>query len=85
MSRGNLITLSAVVLLLVLFPVLVRNVEAISHYLDIMVFVGIFSLIAMGLSLLMGYAGQISLGHAAFWRRGRFSPGWWHTLSACPP
>jgi branched-chain amino acid transport system permease protein len=75
MSRGNLVTLSAVVLLLVLFPVVVRNVEAISHYLDIMVFVGIFSLIAMGLSLLMGYAGQISLGHAAFFGLGAYTSG----------
>jgi branched-chain amino acid transport system permease protein len=75
MGRGNLITLSAVVLLLILFPVLVANVEAISHYLDVMVFVGIFSLITMGLSLLMGYAGQISLGHAAFFGIGAYASG----------
>ena len=46
------------------------NVTAIGHYLDIMIFVGIYCLINMGLSLLMGYAGQISLGHAAFFRSG---------------
>jgi branched-chain amino acid transport system permease protein len=40
-----------------------------------MVFVGIFSLIAMGLSLLMGYAGQISLGHAAFFGLGAYTSG----------
>lgn len=75
MSRGNLITLSAVVVLLIIFPVLVTKVEAISHYLDVMIFVGIFSLIAMGLSLLMGYAGQVSLGHAAFFGLGAYTSG----------
>ncbi len=75
MGRGNLITLVSLVVFLVSFPVLVTRVEAISHYLDVMVFVGIFSLIAMGLSLLMGYAGQISLGHAAFFGLGGYSSG----------
>ena len=75
MSRGNLITLSATVLLIIIFPVLVTRVEAISHYLDVMVFVGIFSMITMGLSLLMGYAGQISLGHAAFFGLGAYISG----------
>jgi branched-chain amino acid transport system permease protein len=50
-------------------------VEAISHYLDVMIFVGIYSLISMGLSLLMGYAGQISLGHAAFFGIGAYTSG----------
>ncbi len=75
MSRGNLIALSALIVLLMLFPVLVTKVEAISHYLDVMIFVGIFSLISMGLSLLMGYAGQISLGHAAFVGIGAYTSG----------
>ena len=40
-----------------LFPALVLNVGSVTHYLDIMVFVGIFSLVNIGLSLVMGYAG----------------------------
>ena len=75
MSRGNLIALSATALLLIILPVLVTRVEAISHYLDVMIFVGIFGLISMGLSLLMGYAGQISLGHAAFFGLGAYTSG----------
>jgi branched-chain amino acid transport system permease protein len=51
------------------------NVRAIGHYLDIMIFVGIYCLINMGLSLLMGYAGQISLGHAAFFGLGAYTSG----------
>ena len=67
--------LLSLIVLLVLFPVFVTQVEAISHYLDVMIFVGIFSLISMGLSLLMGYAGQISLGHAAFFGLGAYTSG----------
>jgi branched-chain amino acid transport system permease protein len=37
-----------------------------------MVFAGIYCLITMGLSLLMGYAGQISIGHAAFFGIGAY-------------
>ena len=71
-NRKNLIGLT---IFLAIFPVVVMNVEAIGHYLDIMIFVGIYCLINMGLSLLMGYAGQISLGHAAFFGLGAYTSG----------
>lgn len=75
MDRVNRNILLGLTLFLAGFPVLVGHVESIGHYLDIMIFVGIFSLISMGLSLLMGYAGQISLGHAAFFGLGAYSSG----------
>ncbi|MBW1979930.1 MAG: branched-chain amino acid ABC transporter permease [Deltaproteobacteria bacterium] len=75
MQRQNRHILLGLILFLAAFPAVVLNVESISHYLDIMIFVGIYSLIAMGLSLLMGYAGQISLGHAAFFGIGAYSSG----------
>ena len=40
-----------------------------------MVFSGIHALIVVGFCLLMGYAGQISLGHAAFFGLGAYSSG----------
>jgi len=55
-----------------LFPALVLNVGSVGHYVDIMVFVGIFSLVNIGLSLVMGYAGQVSLGQAAFFGLGAY-------------
>lgn len=61
------------IIALAIFPIIALNIEGIQHYIDIMVFVGIFSLITMGLSLLMGYAGQISLGHAAFFGIGAYT------------
>src|SRR5512139_2456814 len=75
MNRQDTIPLLGVVMFLSAFPVVVSQVEAISHYLDVMIFVGIFSLITMGLSLLMGYAGQVSLGHAAFFGLGADTSG----------
>jgi branched-chain amino acid transport system permease protein len=58
-----------------LFPFLVSAVPSVSHYIDIMVFVGIFSLVTMGLCLVMGYAGQVSLGQAAFFGLGAYISG----------
>jgi len=75
MQKSNLKILFAFILFLVIFPVVVLHIRAVGHYLDIMIFVGIYSLIAMGLSLLMGYAGQISLGHAAFFGLGAYASG----------
>ena len=45
------------------------------YYLSILVFIGIYSIATMGLNLLMGYAGQISLGHAAFYALGGYTTG----------
>jgi len=56
-----------------LFPALAMHVPPIRHYVDIMIFVGIFSLVNIGLSLLMGYAGQVSLGQAAFFGLGAYA------------
>ena len=71
-NRNKLLVLS---LFLAIFPLVVMNVGAIGHYLDVMIFVGIYCLINMGLSMLMGYAGQISLGHAAFFGLGAYTSG----------
>ena len=42
---------------------------------NVMGFVGIYILLATGLNILMGYAGQVSLGHAAFWGLGAYISG----------
>jgi len=43
-----------------------------------------YTLVAVGLSLLMGYAGQISLGHAAFFAIGGYASGWLTTNDLSP-
>jgi branched-chain amino acid transport system permease protein len=59
-------------LFIIIFPWIAHQIPAIDHYTDIMVFAGIYCLITIGLSLLMGYAGQISIGHAAFFGIGAY-------------
>jgi branched-chain amino acid transport system permease protein len=44
-----------------------------SYYLQLLTFIGINTLLALGLNMLMGYAGQISLGHAAFYGLGAYT------------
>jgi branched-chain amino acid transport system permease protein len=72
MKRKDLYALLGVVLAILLFSWLAGGKE---YYLSLLVFVGINSLMTMGLSMLMGYAGQISLGHAAFFGIGAYSSG----------
>lgn len=60
-------------LVLIVSPWLLLQLPGLEYYLDILVFAGIYSLITIGLSLLMGYAGQISLGHAGFFGIGAYT------------
>ncbi len=43
------------------------------HLHHLMVLAGIYAILALGLSLFLGYAGQISLGHAAFFGIGAYT------------
>jgi len=45
------------------------------YYLNVLVFIGIHAIIVLGLDLLMGYTGQISLGHAGFFGLGAYVAG----------
>ncbi len=75
MGRKNRLILLVAVVLIAVFPWIVRPFQSVSHYVDVMVFAGIFALVCVGLSLLMGYAGQISLAQAAFFGIGAYSSG----------
>jgi len=44
-----------------------------TYYTTVLVFIGINTITAVGLNLLMGYAGQVSLGHAAFVGLGAYT------------
>jgi branched-chain amino acid transport system permease protein len=65
---ASIIIFSAVLLLT---PFFLKN----PYYLSVLVFIGIYSITTMGLNLLMGYAGQISLGHGAFFGIGAYTSG----------
>ena len=75
MNRKDWGIFLATMLFIALFPWMVKPFKAVSHYVDVMVFAGIFSLISIGLSMLMGYAGQISMAQAAFFGIGAYTSG----------
>jgi branched-chain amino acid transport system permease protein len=64
---GILVLIAAVVLL----PLVVRN----DYYLGILIFTAFNCLACTGLCLLIGYAGQISIGHGAFVAIGAYASG----------
>jgi len=75
MLRIAKLPIAVFALFIITFPWIAHQIPVIEHYPDIMVFAGIYCLITIGLSLLMGYAGQISLGHAAFFGIGAYISG----------
>lgn len=75
MTKKDWLILVGTLLFIAVFPWIVKPIKAVSHYVDVMVFAGIFSIVCLGLSMLMGYAGQISLAQAAFFGIGAYSSG----------
>lgn len=60
--RSRLATLALLALVMVVVPLIAPS----AFYLRVAALVWIFALAALGLTILMGYAGQVSLGHAGF-------------------
>lgn len=71
MGRANLIALFIFAIIILVFPLAVTS----PYYLRVINFAGIFALVCIGLSLLLGYAGQISIGQAGFFALGAYSSG----------
>jgi len=65
--RGVLILIAFIIA----FPLITRNV----YHTNVMIILGIYTLLTLGLTLLLGYAGQISLGQAAFYGIGAYMSG----------
>src|SRR5436190_14654603 len=63
----------AVVLLLAALVLVLPLIVSSTFYLRIAALVFIFSLAVVGLNLLMGFAGQVSLGHAGFFGIGAYA------------
>jgi branched-chain amino acid transport system permease protein len=58
-------------LMVALLPLVLTS----GYRLNVMVFAGIHVLLTLGLNLVMGYTGQVSLGHAAFYGVGAYGSG----------
>jgi branched-chain amino acid transport system permease protein len=68
MNKGNALVLLAVLGIIAFLPL----VSGSPYVITIGVFAGINALIAIGLCILMGYAGQVSLGQAGFYGIGAY-------------
>ncbi len=55
--------------LLITVPAWIQN----PYYVHVLIMAGIFAILALSLNLLLGYAGQLSLGHAAFFGIGAYT------------
>ncbi|MCX5831182.1 MAG: branched-chain amino acid ABC transporter permease [Deltaproteobacteria bacterium] len=64
-----------------LMPEIVRS----SYYVTVGNFIGIYAIVAMGLSLLLGYAGQVSMAQAGFFGIGGYTSAILTTAAGCNP
>jgi branched-chain amino acid transport system permease protein len=84
MKKNAYFGLYIVMAILVVLPFVVPN----SFYLDLVIRMAINAVIVLGLNLLIGFAGQISLGHAGFLGIGAYASAvlpthfGWHPLLA---
>ncbi|MBM4445166.1 MAG: branched-chain amino acid ABC transporter permease [Chloroflexi bacterium] len=62
----------AVIVLLLLLVMLAPFEWFLARYTTLMIFIGLNTMLTVGLCLLMGYTGQVSLGHAAFFGIGAY-------------
>ncbi|MCP4625031.1 MAG: branched-chain amino acid ABC transporter permease [bacterium] len=59
----------AIVSVIALIPLFIRN----TYYIQILIFIGLYSILALSLNLLNGYVGLLSIGHAAFYGIGAYA------------
>ncbi len=59
----------AIILVLAIVPLFISNL----YYIQVMIFIGIYIILALSLNLLNGYVGLLSIGHAAFYGIGAYA------------
>jgi ABC-type branched-subunit amino acid transport system permease subunit len=69
--RGHRLGFAAFAAGVAVVPLLLPN----EYYLTVLIIAGFHTILTLGLNLLMGYAGQISLGHAAFYGIAAYATG----------
>jgi len=81
MRKRDLIFVILLGVIIFAIPSFVKN----NYYMSILVFFGINTSMAIGLCLLLGYSGQISLAHAGFFGIGAYSSGILTVKFGLPP
>ena len=78
-SRNSRRALWVGIVLLALMPLVCGRYE-----LGLLINIGIMGIAALGLNILVGFTGQISIGHAAFFGFGAFLSAWLHDRTHLP-
>lgn len=78
-SRASGYCCLALVVVIAIAPAFLNH-----YWLSLLIQIGYLSIAAMGLNILVGYSGQISLGHGAFFGFGAFASAWLHSTTALP-
>jgi branched-chain amino acid transport system permease protein len=69
MSRNRLIQYLVIAAVLILVPLVIDN----NYVLHVLVMLGIYSILVLGLEIILGQTGLFSLGHAAFYGMGAYT------------
>jgi branched-chain amino acid transport system permease protein len=81
LAKNDLAFILGLMVIVIVFPFVAPN----SYYITVAIFVGINALTAIGMSLLLGYTGQISFGHNAFFGLGAYASALFCTRLHFPP
>jgi branched-chain amino acid transport system permease protein len=71
MKRNSLISAGVLLFALAIFPLLVHN----SYYVHLVETILIYAILLFGLDIVVGYTGQVSLGHAGLFGIGSYTAG----------
>ncbi len=71
MKQKDIIGFGALAVIIIILPLFVES----KYYLIVLNVIGLNTIVVVGLNLLIGFAGQISLGHAAFYGLGSYFSG----------
>lgn len=80
-GRTNLIAFLILGGGLAILPAFLTN----NYQISILILIALYTILTVGLSLLMGYAGQISLGQAVFYGLGGYITAWLTVRVGLPP
>jgi branched-chain amino acid transport system permease protein len=66
--KRNQITILLCLLAVILYPIVVKDL----YFMHMAILIGIYAMSAISVNLILGYAGQLSLGHTAFFGVGSY-------------
>lgn len=79
--KSNLTSVALLCALVIIAPFFITK----GYIMSIMIFVGIHAIVVLGLTLLFGYTGQISIGHAGFFAIGAYASAVFSATLGLPP